>query len=146
MMPALIELTAVLGCTLFTGAAIYITAVEHPARLSCGTKLAATQWAPSYKRATVMQVPLAFVAGLAGIVRWALGGGPLWGWAALLLLAVIPFTLIVIRPTNHQLLEPERDLGSDETRRLLEKWGHRHGVRSALSLTASILFVWAATR
>ena len=146
MTPELVELAAVLGCTLFTGAAVYITAVEHPARLSCGTKVAATQWAPSYKRATVMQVPLALVGGLAGIVRWTQGGGPLWGWAALLLVAVIPFTLVVIRPTNHQLLDRERDLGSDETRRLLETWGRLHGVRSALSLTASILFVWAATR
>jgi uncharacterized membrane protein len=145
MIRELIELAAVLGCTLFTGAAVYITVVEHPARLSCGTKVAAAQWAPSYKRATVMQVPLALVGALAGIVRWAQGGGPLWGWAALLLLAVIPFTLIVIRPTNHQLLEPDRDLGSDETRRLLEQWGRLHGVRSALSLLASILFVSAAT-
>jgi hypothetical protein len=146
MIRELIELAAVLGCTLFTGAAVYITAVEHPARLSCGTKVAATQWAPSYKRATVMQVPLALVGGIAGIALWAQGGGPLWGWAALLLLSVIPFTLIVIRPTNHQLLEPKRDLGSDETRRLLEKWGRLHGIRSALSLMASILFVWGATR
>ena len=65
MIRELIELAAVLGCTLFTGAAVYITAVEHPARLSCGTKVAATQWAPSYKRATVMQVPLALVGALA---------------------------------------------------------------------------------
>jgi Anthrone oxygenase len=63
----------------------------------------------------------------------------------LLLLAVIPFTLIVIRPTNHQLLDARRDRGSNETRRLLEKWGRLHGVRSALSLMASVLFVWAAT-
>jgi 4-hydroxybenzoate polyprenyltransferase len=145
MTPQLIELFAVLGCTLFTGAAIYISAVEHPARLSCGTEVAVTQWAPSYKRATVMQVPLALVGGLCGIVRWVQGGGSLWGWAALLLLAVIPFTLIVIRPTNHQLLDARRDRGSDETRRLLEKWGRLHGVRSALSLMASVLFVWAAT-
>jgi 4-hydroxybenzoate polyprenyltransferase len=145
MTPQLIELFAVLGCTLFTGAAVYISAVEHPARLSCGTEVAVTQWAPSYKRATVMQVPLALVGGLGGIVRWIQGGGPLWGWAALLLLAVIPFTLIVIRPTNHQLLDARRDRGSNETRRLLEAWGRLHGVRSALSLTASILFVWAAT-
>lgn len=42
----IIELLAVLACTLFTGAAVYITAVEHPARLSCGTQIAATEWAP----------------------------------------------------------------------------------------------------
>jgi uncharacterized membrane protein len=146
MTPQLIELVAVLGSTLFTGAAVYISAVEHPARLSCGTELAATEWAPSYKRATVMQVPLALIAGLSGIVRSVQGGDPLWAWAALILLAVIPFTLIVIRPTNHQLLDPRRDRGSDETRRLLTTWGRLHGIRSALSVAASILFAWAAVR
>jgi uncharacterized membrane protein len=146
MTPQLTELTAVLASTLFTGAAVYISAVEHPARLSCGTELAATEWTPSYKRATVMQVSLALIAGLSGIVRSVQGGGPLWASASLTLLAVIPFTLIVIRPTNNQLLDPRRDRGSDETRHLLTTWGRLHGVRSLLSVAASILFVWAAVQ
>jgi uncharacterized membrane protein len=142
----IIELLAVLACTLFTGAAVYITAVEHPARLSCGTQIAATEWAPSYKRATVMQAPLAVVAGLLGILRGVLGGGSLWVWAAVFILLVIPFTLVVIRPTNNQLLDPRRDRGSDETHQLLNSWGRLHFVRTALSVLASILYVWAATR
>jgi hypothetical protein len=142
----IIELLAVLACTLFTGAAVYITAVEHPARLSCGTQIAAIEWAPSYKRATAMQAPLAIVAGLLGILRGVLGGGPLWVWAAVLILSVIPFTLVVIRPTNNQLLDPQRDRGSDETRQLLNSWGRLHSVRTALSVLASILYVWSATR
>jgi hypothetical protein len=56
MTPQFIEVVAILACTLFTGAAVYITAVEHPARLSCGVETAVAEWAPSYKRATVMQV------------------------------------------------------------------------------------------
>jgi hypothetical protein len=100
---------------------------------------------PSYKRATVMQVPLAIVAGLSGVVRGILGGGPPWVWAGVLILLVIPFTLVVIRSTNNRLLDPQRDRGSDETRRLLDAWGRLHLVRTALSVAASILFVWAAT-
>ena len=146
MTPQLIELMAVLASTLFTGAALYISAVEHPARLSCGTELAATEWGPSYRRATVMQVSLALVAGSCGIIRSMQGGGSLWASASVTLLAVIPFTLIVIRPTNNQLLDPRRDRGSEETRRLLTTWGRLHGVRSALSAAASIVFVWAAVR
>jgi hypothetical protein len=142
----MIELIAVLASSWFTGAAVYITAVEHPARMSCGTEVAATEWAPSYKRATVMQVPLALVAGLFGMIKSVQGGGLLWAWAAVLILAVVPFTLVVIRPTNNQLLDARRDRSSDETRRLLNTWGRLHGVRSALSVAASILFVWAATR
>ena len=64
-------------------AAIYINLVEHPARLACGTELAARQWAPCYKRATVMQVPLAVVATLGGIAQWLAGGGSSWLLGAL---------------------------------------------------------------
>jgi hypothetical protein len=146
MTPHLIELMAVLACTLFAGAAVYITGVEHPARLSCGTEIAATQWAPSYKRATVMQASLAATAGLLGIVRALQGGGALWVWASTLILGVIPFTLLVIRPTNTRLLEPSRDRRSSETLELLKTWGRLHAVRSLLSIAASVLFVWASIR
>jgi hypothetical protein len=52
-------IVATVCARLFAGAAIYINAVEHPARLSCGTELAVREFAPSYHRATLMQVPLA---------------------------------------------------------------------------------------
>ena len=146
MMSQFVEVVAILACTLFTGAAVYITAVEHPARLSCGVEAALAEWATSYKRATIMQVPLALTAGLFGIVRATQGGGPLWLWAAVLILAVVPFTLLAIRPTNNRLLDRRRDRGSAESLRLLKAWGHLHAVRGALSVTASLLFVWAATR
>jgi hypothetical protein len=144
-MPELLELIAVLTATLFAGAAIYITVAEHPARLSCATEIAATQWAPSYKRATMMQAPLAIVAMAAGLSRGASGGG-LWFAGAALIGAVVPFTLLVIAPTNRRLLDPARDRRSPETRALLETWGRLHAVRTALSLVSSVLFIWAATR
>ena len=53
------EFIAVLSCALFTGAAVYNTFVEHPARMQCGVELAATEFAPSYRRATVMQASCA---------------------------------------------------------------------------------------
>jgi hypothetical protein len=117
-----LELVVVLACTLFTGASIYINLVEHPARLSCGTEIAVTQWAPSYKRATATQVSLAVIATLAGVTRGLQGGGAVWYWAALLIFAVIPFTAIVILPTNNRLLAPGRDKASAETRQLLVSW------------------------
>jgi hypothetical protein len=59
--------------------------------------------------------------------------------AAGLMGAVVPFTLIVIMPTNHKLLAPDRDLSSSETRALLESWGKLHAVRTGLSLLAMVL-------
>lgn len=140
-MLAILEFLATAFSALFAGAAVYINLVEHPARMGCGTKIAATVWAPSYKRAAVMQASLAVAGALAGVLAGLLGGGLLWLLGAVLLGSVVPFTLRVIKPTNDQLLEPSRDLESEQTRALLEKWGRLHAVRSVLSLAATALFL-----
>ena len=47
-MPSLLAISeslAILASGLFAGAALYITFVEHPARMQCGTTLAITQFA-----------------------------------------------------------------------------------------------------
>jgi Domain of unknown function (DUF1772) len=134
---------AALASSCFAGAALYINLVEHPARMSCGTEIAFRQWAPSYKRATAMQVSLAAVATGAGLLRWANGGGWPWPVGVLAIASVVPFTLLVVLPTNKKLLERGRDPSSSETRRLLETWGRLHAVRSVLSLTATFLYLYA---
>ncbi len=142
-MAELVGVLATLACSLFAGAAIYINLVEHPARLACGTELAARQWAPSYRRGALMQVPLAVVGALGGLFQWFSGHGASWLVGALLIVSVIPFTLVVILPTNNRLLEPGRDNSSEETRRLLETWGRLHAVRSVLSLVATLVYLCA---
>jgi hypothetical protein len=140
-MLAATQFVATLCGAVFTGAAIYITLVEHPARMSCGTKIAATEWVPSYQRAAVMQAPLAIVSCLGGVAAWWLGGGLLWLVGAVLIGLAVPYTLIVVKPTNDQLLDPTRDPASVETRLLLERWGKLHAVRGGLSLAATILYL-----
>lgn len=46
------EFVTVLSCAPFTGASVYITSVEHSARMLCGVEIAATEFVPSYRRAT----------------------------------------------------------------------------------------------
>jgi hypothetical protein len=128
---ALCESLAILCSGLFAGAALYISFVEHPARMLCGTNLAITQFAPSYKRATVMQASLAAVGTLAAIAAKLVGASSLWLAGGLLLGAVIPFTLIVILPTNKRLLDPSLDKDSELAEQLLQRWATLHGVRSA---------------
>src|SRR6266545_2462336 len=108
------RLMAILGAVLFSGAAIYINLVEHPARMECGTRLAATVFGPSYRRAAAMQVILALLASVGGAGAWLTGAPWAWLLGALFILAIIPFTLLVIRPTNRQLLDPELDPASDK--------------------------------
>ena len=140
-MLAVLQFIAVLSSAIFAGAAIYINVAEHPARMGCDTKTAATVWAPSYKRAYVMQASLAVLSFVTGVAIWLLGGGSMWLVAAIFIGAVIPFTFIIIMPTNQQLLAPERDLNSAETRELLVKWGKLHAVRSILSFIALVIYV-----
>jgi hypothetical protein len=138
------EFVAVLSCSLFSGAAIYITLVEHPARMQCGVEIAATEFPPSYRRATVMQATCAGVGLLSSIATWLAGATVWWLVAGVLLGLVIPFTLIVILPTNKQLLSPTLDRRSAQTKRLLARWGMSHAVRSGLSGVALLLFLYLA--
>src|SRR4029077_14552666 len=98
------QFVAVVACSLFAGAAVYITFVEHPARMQCGVELAATEFAPSYRRATVMQATCAAVSLLSSLAAWLAGASLWWLIAGVLLGSVIPFTLIVILPINKRLL------------------------------------------
>jgi hypothetical protein len=140
-MLVLLKFIAIFAAAMFAGAALYINVAEHPARMTLDNRNAAAQWAPSYRRATWMQAPLALLSLVAGIASWLLGGGFGWGIAAVLIGAVVPFTLFGIMPTNRALLAPGRDLGGTETRTLLERWAKLHFVRTALSVAATILYL-----
>ena len=87
------EFIAVLASALFTGAAVYITFIEQPARMQCGVEIAATQFAPSYRRATVMQATCAAVGLLLSGAAWLAGATLWWLLAGVLLGSVIPSAL-----------------------------------------------------
>jgi len=133
---------ATLCAGIFCGAALYINFVEHPARISCGMESALRQFAPSYKRATVMQASLAIAALLFGLAgSWQLRDA-LAAVGAAVLGSVVPFTLIVILPTNKQLLDPTLDARSERAAALLARWNRLHAVRSALSAAGFTLMLW----
>jgi len=135
------EIVATLASGMFFGAASYINLVEQPARISCGVPLAVAEWRPSYKRATLMQVPLAVIGSLAALVSWRIDGDLAWLVGGLLLLLNIPFTLVVMWPTNKQLESQELDLRSEEADRLLRRWGRLHAFRTLLSGLAFLVFL-----
>lgn len=119
----LIEIVATACAGLFTGAAIYINVVEHPARLECGTDVAVKEFAPSYRRATIMQAPLALLGLAAAVAAWWRSGDSWVLAAGLLLGSVVPFTLVVILPTNKRLLDAQLDPASAQAASLLHPVG-----------------------
>jgi hypothetical protein len=139
---ALLMVVAAVCSGIFAGAAIYINAVEHPARIKGGTALALTEWRPSYQRATLMQAPLAIVGGVAALGAWLAGAGRGWLVGGLLLVSVVPFTLLALMPTNRALSAPEAANDLPRAATLLVRWNRLHAVRSVLSAIAFVMFTW----
>lgn len=138
-----IPLAALVFAALFTGAALYISLVEHPARLCLPDQPLLAQWQPSYKRALPIQAGLAVAGGITGFAAWWISAE--WRWLAggAVLLANWPFTLLVIMPVNKRLMAIKPEDAGAASRGLLVQWGHLHAVRSALGTIAMLLFVWA---
>lgn len=144
-MTLVLQVIATVTTGLFAGAALYINLVEHPARMASGTAAALSEWRPSYKRATLMQVPLALVSAATGLLLWLVGEGQLWLLGAFLMAAIIPFTLFVIFPTNRFLLSKaaESDPGASDA---LRRWNRLHAVRTLLSCAAFVIFLFVHAR
>lgn len=138
-----LQLAALVCATLFAGAAIYISLVEHPARLGLQDEPLLAQWQPSYKRALPIQSGLAVAGGISGLLAWYLSSDWQWIAGSAALLANWPFTLLIIMPVNKRLLAMEKREAGAESRRMLVQWGKLHGVRSALGAVSVLLFVWA---
>jgi hypothetical protein len=129
-------LLALIAAALFTGAALYISWAEHPARLGLSDAPALAQWQPSYKRAVPMQAGVALLAAVLGLWAWLDARDPLLLAGALLILAVVPFTFLVIMPVNNRMLATPPEEAGPETRAMLVRWGNLHWVRNLLGLAA----------
>lgn len=141
---AIAEFLALFFCGTFFGAAVYISIAQHPATMKAGMSVAARFFPPMYGHAAPMQIVCASGGTLAGCVRWFLGGSVLWVVGAGLLAFVIPYTLIVLKPINDQLLDSGAQRSEAETGRLLNQWAPRHWVRSIASGLAFAVYLWAS--
>ena len=135
-----IESLALTVAAAFTGAAIYASLVEQPARLGLDDRALLAEWRPSYKRGSVMQAGLALVGSLLGFVAW--WHDPHWTWlaGAIALIAAWPYTLIIIRPTNEALLATPLEAAGPGSRAGIEKWGRLHLGRVAMGVAGTVLY------
>lgn len=140
----MIELIAIFCSGTFFGAAAYISIAQHPATLDAGVTVGGRFFPPMYNRAAPMQIVLAVVGFLTGLVAWYSNSNILWLLGAILLISVIPITLIIIKPVNDILLSSDNDPDSPETEALLKLWGPKHWLRTIVSGTSFIIYLAAA--
>ena len=121
----------------FAGAAIYITAVEHPAKGVVRQRRRAARVRPELPPGDGDAGVPCLVGCLSGLwSAWVLADAGV-GVGALLLGAVVPFTLVVILPTNTQLADPSLDSSDASTTLLLMRWGRLHAVRRCSAVSRS---------
>lgn len=137
---------ALIVSAVFTGAAMYVSVVEQPARLILDDRALLTEWKPSYKRGFAMQAPLAVIGFALGLITWWQTGERLWLLGAIVLVANWPYTLLAIMPTNQKLMDMNPAEAGSEVRNLIERWATLHAGRTALGALATLIFLWASGR
>lgn len=137
----LLGLLALIAAALFTGAAFYVNFAEQPARLKLDDRALLAEWKPAYKRGFIMQASLAVIGFLLGAGAWWQAGSILFIIGGLVILANWPWTLLVIKPVNDALMATPLEKAGPQSRRLVEKWGTLHAVRTGLGALALAIFL-----
>jgi hypothetical protein len=137
------EAVALLSAALFTGGALYVSLVEHPARMVLEPGAALQQFRSSYRRAAPWQAATAILAAVCGALASLASGSWLWAIGGFMVGIAVPYTLIVIMPTTKRLLtaQPPSDA---QCKDLFARWARLHWVRSVWGSVGLLVLLRAA--
>jgi len=129
-----LKLIVAITSGVFAVVAFYISAVEHPARMTTALPAAVQEFRASYKRVAPLQATLAVLCFLASASLWLETRHGAWLAGGVLVVAVVPFTLGFMMPINHAILDEGSPPEDAAALSLLNKWERLHAVRTILGL------------
>jgi hypothetical protein len=134
---------ALMTAAIFAGAALYVSVAEQPARLGLDDRPLLQEWIPSYKRGFAMQAPLADrIRSRASrlVANRELALAPRCGRAGRQL-ALHAHRHCTCEPPPHGDKAGRTNAASTA---LITQWGALHGIRTALGLSATVIFLLAS--
>ena len=158
-LPTMLSIVPVSSTALFTGAATYITCVEHPARLSIPPRSALSYFQASFPRAAKFQASLAFLSSTTSFLRLYLNINSLpsaskhpsssfipsspslrvyYTINGVAMASIILLTILGLRKVNSKLMGTDKLRGKHaledfEIKTLLRRWGWIHSIRTILA-------------
>ena len=129
----------------FTGASLYVNAVEQPARMSLSDDALIKEWEPSDHRGFIVLAGLAAAAALFGFIAYRELNDVRWMLGALIAIASWPYTYLAIVPLNNRILALIGADAAHDARKVIELWGVLELGQTAIGVLATLVFVWAAS-
>jgi hypothetical protein len=127
----------------FVGAALYISVVEQPVRLTLNAGEMVREWTPSNRRGFVMLSALAIASSILAYADYANTGDVRWIIGGTIMLATWAYAYFVIMPVNIELYALERDAPALTLRELMRDWGLLEWGHTVIGVWASGVFAWA---
>ncbi|KAK7181250.1 hypothetical protein DPSP01_003337 [Paraphaeosphaeria sporulosa] len=154
------QAVGITASTYLLGGNATIAFVTIPAVMDAPSPLAAKQWARVYERAKPFGIGCSVIAAACtGFVAYNQDPASLPfklnAAATLIIPAIMPFTVLVLKPINDKLFAKGDALALDEkaevgvaqeetTKALIDRWTKLHLVRTAITGVGAILAIWAA--
>jgi hypothetical protein len=136
-------LYAFVAAASFLGAAIYVCAVEQPARLKLSGPAMIREWRLSNRRGTLVLSVFAVVSAILAFIQFKSNGDVRYLIGGVTILASWPYAHFVMMPVNIWLwvLPPGRAV--TPVRELMRDWGLLEWGHALIGFAATYAFAWA---
>ncbi|RKF80235.1 putative duf1772 family protein [Golovinomyces cichoracearum] len=148
------QAVGVFGTLYSAGSSVGIIQYVIPAIRKSPTPLLLSQWSDTYRRGALTIPPTTILTSSAlAYVSYhfrSTSECKMWGLASAMAIAIVPFTFIVVFPTNKILEGWHKNDGQGIDRKEVDakviEWTYKHSARSCMSLAGGMLALLAMVR